>query len=176
LSSRALSGHSAEAAADPAIPAPRAPGGAVPPNGVRDLDELRAEAGQFFRWRFLTPDPWKTAHPFSLSAVATSTHLRLTVKSLGHGSAALQHLEPGTWVVAEGPYGAITAERRTHRHVLLVAGGLGITPMRALFESMPLRPARTCCSSTEPGLWTTSSSEPNWNTSPVRDELGCNTC
>jgi predicted ferric reductase len=102
------------------------------------LDELRAESGQFFRWRFLTPDLWKTAHPFSLSAAPGPTHLRLTVKSLGDGSARLQALEPGTWVVAEGPYGAVTAERRTMRNVLLIAGGVGITPMRALFETMPL--------------------------------------
>ena len=40
--------------------------------------------------------------------------------------------------MAEGPYGAITADRRTRRDVLLTAGGVGITPMRALFESMPL--------------------------------------
>lgn len=43
----------------------------------------------------------------------------------------------GTWVVAEGPYGAMTAARRTRRGVLLVAGGVGITPMRALFETIP---------------------------------------
>jgi ferredoxin-NADP reductase len=46
----------------------------------------------------------------------------------------------GTWVVAEGPYGAVTAARRTRRNVLLVAGGVGITPMRALFETIPLEP------------------------------------
>ena len=108
----------------------------------RDLDELRAESGQFFRWRFLTPDSWWTAHPFSLSAAPTATHLRLTVKSLGDGSGFLQRVEPGTWVMAEGPYGAMTAHRRTHRDVLLVAGGVGITPMRALFESMPLGPGQ----------------------------------
>jgi ferredoxin-NADP reductase len=34
----------------------------------RHLTELRAEPGQFFRWRFLSPDTWRTAHPFSLSA------------------------------------------------------------------------------------------------------------
>ena len=104
----------------------------------RHLNELGAESGQFFRWRFLMPDSWWTAHPFSLSAPPSSTHLRLTVKSLGDGSGGLQRLEPGTWVVAEGPYGAMTARRRTRRNVLLVAGGVGITPMRALFESMPL--------------------------------------
>ncbi len=44
--------------------------------------------------------------------------------------------------MAEGPYGAITAARRTRRHVLLVAGGVGITPMRALFETLPLAPGQ----------------------------------
>jgi predicted ferric reductase len=108
----------------------------------RDLNELQAESGQFFRWRFLAPDHWTTAHPFSLSAAPTSTHLRLTVKTLGDGSARLQDLEPGTWVLAEGPYGAMTAERRTRRHVLLFAGGVGITPMRALFETLPVEPGQ----------------------------------
>ena len=106
------------------------------------LDELRAEAGQFFRWRFLTPDTWLTAHPFSLSAPPTGDRLRLTVKALGTGSTQLQSVAVGTWVVAEGPYGAMTAGRRTRRHVLLVAGGVGITPMRALFETMPLTPGQ----------------------------------
>jgi predicted ferric reductase len=102
------------------------------------LDELSAEAGQFFRWRFLTPDTWRAAHPFSLSAPPTASHLRLTVKALGDGSRLLQNIEVGTWVMAEGPYGAMTAARRTRRDVLLVAGGVGITPLRALFETLPL--------------------------------------
>lgn len=46
-------------------------------------------------------------------------------------------MEPGTWLLAEGPYGAVTARRRSCRHVLLVAGGVGITPLRAPFETMP---------------------------------------
>lgn len=102
------------------------------------LDELEAQSGQFFRWRFLTPDQWRSAHPFSLSAPATDTRLRLTVKALGGGSRNLQQIAVGTWVVAEGPYGALTAARRTCDDVLLIAGGVGITPMRALFETLPL--------------------------------------
>jgi predicted ferric reductase len=64
----------------------------------------------------------------------------LTVKALGDASRRLQEVEVGTWVVAEGPYGAMTAQRRTRRDVALIAGGVGITPMRALFESIPLTP------------------------------------
>jgi ferredoxin-NADP reductase len=36
----------------------------------------------------------------------------------------------------------MTAARRTRRDVLLVAGGVGITPMRALLETMPLVPGQ----------------------------------
>ena len=108
----------------------------------RHLHELGARSGQFFRWRFLDPDLWLTAHPFSLSAPPTSTRLRLTVKDLGDGSGTLQQLEPGTWVLAEGPYGAMTADRRTRHNVLLFAGGVGITPMRALFETLPISPGQ----------------------------------
>ena len=62
--------------------------------------------------------------------------MRITIKALGDGSRRLQNLRPGTLVLAEGPYGAMTARRRTQRAVLLIAGGIGITPMRALFETM----------------------------------------
>jgi ferredoxin-NADP reductase len=64
------------------------------------------------------------------------------VKTLGDGSSRLQRVEPGTWVLAEGPYGAMTAERRLRRDVLLVAGGVGITPLRALLETLPLTPGQ----------------------------------
>ena len=63
--------------------------------------------------------------------------LRITVKAIGDHSAALRGLKPGVKVWAEGPYGAMTASRRSRGKVLLVAGGVGITPMRALFETLP---------------------------------------
>jgi ferredoxin-NADP reductase len=103
----------------------------------RHLDELRAESGQFFRWRFLTRDLWWATNPYSLSAAPRPDRLRITVKSLGAHSAALARLRPGTRVLAEGPYGALTAARRRQRKVLLIAGGIGVTPLRALFESLP---------------------------------------
>ncbi|MCU1657809.1 MAG: oxidoreductase FAD/NAD(P)-binding domain protein [Pseudonocardiales bacterium] len=106
----------------------------------RHLDALHAEPGQFFRWRFLTRDLWWAANPYSLSAAPRSDLLRITVKVSGGHSAALLHLKPGTRVLAEGPSGGFTAARRTRRKVLLLAGGVGITPLRALFETMPGQP------------------------------------
>jgi predicted ferric reductase len=101
------------------------------------LAELRAESGQFFMWRFLTREGWWQAHPYSLSAAPNGEWLRLTVKHLGDHSSGLAGLRPGIRVLSEGPYGAFTGRRRTRRKVLLIGGGVGITPLRALFESLP---------------------------------------
>ncbi|MEA2590090.1 MAG: hypothetical protein QOH66_3017 [Actinomycetota bacterium] len=106
----------------------------------RHLEELRADAGQFFLWRFLTRAGWWQAHPFSLSAAPNPEWLRVMVKAAGDYTAKLQTLQPGTRVIAEGPYGAFTEARRTRRKVLLVGGGVGIAPLRSLMETLRARP------------------------------------
>jgi len=103
----------------------------------RALSELQAQPGQFFRWRFLSRDLWWVSGPYSLSAPVRNNRMRITVKALGGHSAAVARLRPGTRVLTEGPYGAMTADLRTRRKVLLLAGGVGITPLRALFETIP---------------------------------------
>jgi predicted ferric reductase len=100
----------------------------------RHLDRLPARAGQFFIWRFLGHGRWWHANPFSLSAAPDGRSLRLTAKAVGSASAGLRHVPVGTRVFAEGPYGAFTALQRTKDATLLIAGGVGITPIRALLE------------------------------------------
>jgi predicted ferric reductase len=102
----------------------------------RHLDRLGARAGQFFLWRFLDRERWWSAHPFSLSEAPDGRSLRITVKALGDFSGRLAELEPGTRVIAEGPFGVFTEAARKREKVLLVAGGIGITPIRALMEDM----------------------------------------
>jgi ferredoxin-NADP reductase len=106
----------------------------------RHLDDMGAEAGQFFLWRFLTGSGWAKAHPFSLSAAPNARFVRITVKDLGDDSGRVQHLRPGVRVFAEGPYGTFTARRRTRRRVALIAGGIGVTPLRALLATLPGEP------------------------------------
>ncbi|WP_324788689.1 ferric reductase-like transmembrane domain-containing protein [Streptomyces sp. H51] len=103
----------------------------------RRLDEMGAEAGQFFRWRFLGEGLGWTSTPYSLSAPPRRDVLRVTVKALGDHSAAIALLRPGTRVWAEGPYGAMTQDRQTSHKSLLIGAGVGITPLRALFETLP---------------------------------------
>ena len=98
------------------------------------LERLSAEGGHFFNWRFAQAGHFWLQHPYSLSAAPTSNRLRITVKDLGDHSRDLIHLKPGVRVFMEGPYGAFTKNRATRKHVLLVGGGVGITPVRAIAE------------------------------------------
>jgi predicted ferric reductase len=100
----------------------------------RRLDELDAVAGQFFLFRFLTIGHFLTAHPFSLSLAPHGDQLRISVGSLGDHTSQFRHLRRGTLVFAEGPFGVFTAARSARRKILLVAGGAGIGPIRALAE------------------------------------------
>jgi predicted ferric reductase len=102
----------------------------------RHLDELPASAGQFFIWRFPGYGRWWQANPFSLSAAPDGRSLRLTAKAVGTGSARLRDIPVGSRVFAEGPYGAFTALQRTRDATLLIAGGVGVTPIRALLEEL----------------------------------------
>lgn len=101
------------------------------------LDRLDVAGGQFFRWRFLTRGCWWQSHPFSLSAAGNGRWLRITVKVVGSHTDDLRDLEPGTRVWMEGPGGTFTAAHRVRERTLLIAGGSGIAPIRALVEELP---------------------------------------
>ena len=106
----------------------------------RRLDRLGARAGQFLHWRFLDAPGWSRAHPYSLSAAPDGRSLRITAAHVGDGSSALRSLRPGSRVHVEGPFGRLHAGARRRQKVLLMASGIGVTPMRALLEGLPQSP------------------------------------
>jgi len=118
---------------------PEAPGVVSLEIGGRDLDRLRVRAGQFLHWRFLTRRLWWEAHPFSLSAAPDGRRLRITIKDRGDFTRGLAEISPGTRVVATGPAGGFVDDF-VSRRVALIAGGVGIAPIRALLEELPAAP------------------------------------
>jgi len=76
------------------------------------------------------------AHPFS-SRLPNGKYPAFTIKELGDYTRTLAQIPIGTPVFVEGPYGALTGAARTKARVLLIAGGIGITPLRALLEELP---------------------------------------
>jgi predicted ferric reductase len=104
----------------------------------RTLSRLAVSGGQFLQWRFLAPGLWWHAHPYSLSALPRPPYLRVTIKGLGDQSRAVARLKPGTRVIVEGPYGTFTRHRLVASRVVLIGAGVGVTPLRALLEDLPL--------------------------------------
>jgi len=105
----------------------------------RGLHRLSGHAGRFFIWRFLGLPGWTRAHPYSLSAAPGPHGLRITVQTVGDGSAALATLRPGSRVLIEGPYGRLSDRARTRHRIALIGAGVGLAPLRSLAEGLDYR-------------------------------------
>ncbi len=102
----------------------------------KHLESLGAVGGQFMLWRFMSKGLWWQSHPFSLSAAPNGRALRITVKAVGGYTRMLQDVPVGTRVLAEGPFGRFIGARRQRRRVTMIAGGIGVTPLRSIFEEL----------------------------------------
>jgi len=101
----------------------------------RHLHRFTFRPGQYANVAFLWKGLW-APHPFSFSAAPNGRFLRLSIKAVGDFTRRIHELRPGAFVLLEGPLGAFTAMTSTHEKYLMVAGGIGITPIRALIESL----------------------------------------
>lgn len=101
----------------------------------KKISRMGAEAGQFFMLRVLTTKQWWRPHPFSVSADPVNS-IRFTVGNRGDDTALLQDIKVGTRVILEGPFGVFSESKRTKQHVVLMAAGIGVAPIRALAESL----------------------------------------
>ena len=102
--------------------------------GGRNVATLRAAAGQFALLRPLTSSLVWQPHPYSISAAPRVDRIRFTIKALGGASELMTRLPVGTKVAIEGPYGTKIYEELRGSKLLLIAGGVGIAPVRSLLE------------------------------------------
>ncbi|MBI5744691.1 MAG: ferredoxin reductase family protein [Elusimicrobia bacterium] len=101
------------------------------------LENFQAEAGQFALLRFWAPGFKLQAHPFSFSKAPGGGELRFSIKKLGDFTAKLHaELKPGVPVMIDGPHGVFTPAKMRADKALFLAGGIGITPLRAMAEKI----------------------------------------
>jgi predicted ferric reductase len=95
----------------------------------------RFRPGQF-AWLKLAAAPHALVeHPFSYSSSASRPERpTFTIKAYGDFTSRVPHLRPGTPVLLDGPHGSYRARRHAERSVL-IAGGIGITPIISLLRS-----------------------------------------
>jgi predicted ferric reductase len=98
----------------------------------KQLQKLCYQGGQFATWWFLDGSLAWQGHPFSFSSTPGDKHIRITFKVLGDYTRKLPLVKPGTRVIMDGPHGIFTASLVTKPSVLLIGGGIGITPIRSM--------------------------------------------
>jgi predicted ferric reductase len=98
---------------------------------------FRFQPGQF-GWLTLWGSPFQiTGHPFSFSssAAAADGRVEMTIRSLGDFTSRIASAAPRQRVFLDGPYGAFTADSASADMLVLIAGGIGVTPMMSIVRT-----------------------------------------
>jgi len=101
----------------------------------KEINNFKFKAGQFGIFRFLNKDFYQ-AHPFSFSKVYNGNEIRISIKNLGDFTNKVKEIKVGTPVFIEGPFGVFTKNKIDNRNIVLIAGGIGITPIRSIIEEL----------------------------------------
>lgn len=91
-----------------------------------------------FGWLTVWGSPFRiTGHPFSFSSSAETRDgtVEMSIRNLGDFTSTVGEIPEGTRVYVDGPYGAFTIGNPADMHVL-VAGGVGITPMMSIVRTL----------------------------------------
>jgi predicted ferric reductase len=104
------------------------------------------QAGQF-AWIKAGRTPFHLGqHPISLSSkgdLSLDGIVTFTIKNLGDWSGKeVPALQPGARVWLDGPYGVFTMDRHQAMGYVLIGGGVGITPLYSMLQSMAEREDR----------------------------------
>lgn len=106
----------------------------------RNMAAFRFEPGQFATLHLLTRGLW-AGHPFSFSQEYDGVTLRFSIKALGDGTSLIAKLRPGVRVLIDGPLGTFVPRKARTDKFLLIGGGIGITPLRAIAGALAPRGA-----------------------------------
>lgn len=101
----------------------------------KDMQKYHFQAGQYANLTFFQKGMWFT-HPFSISCAPNGKYLRFSIKSLGDFTSEINKLTVGTKVLIDGPMGLFTESQAITNKFLLIAGGIGVTPIRAMIETL----------------------------------------
>jgi predicted ferric reductase len=88
-----------------------------------------------FAWIRLDRSVTAEEHPFTIASSAHDETTQFTIRHAGDFTRAVRQLPPGSPVWVDGPHGAFTGDHSTGSGLVLLAGGVGLTPMMSMIRT-----------------------------------------
>ncbi|MGP3956387.1 ferredoxin reductase family protein [Nonomuraea sp. 3N208] len=109
-------------------------------------DGFTFEPGQF-GWITVGRSPFAlTQHPFSFSSSAEADgRVQMSIRALGDFTSSVADLRPGTRAYLDGPHGVFSPDRNEGPGFVLIAGGVGISPVMSMLRTFADRDDRRPC-------------------------------
>jgi predicted ferric reductase len=100
-----------------------------------DMEKFKnRSAGQFASIRIYRDGAWSEPHPFTLSCSPEDETLRMTIKKSGDFTTVVPEIEPGTPIQCVGPFGQFCRGIDSKSNIVMIAGGVGITPFLSVLR------------------------------------------
>jgi len=106
------------------------------PRGSRHgLDGWTFAPGQF-AWLRLERSVFAQEHPFTIASGAhMDRQVEFTIRHAGDFTREVGRLQPGSPIWVDGPHGSFTSDKPTCTGVVMIAGGVGVTPMMSMIRT-----------------------------------------
>jgi predicted ferric reductase len=88
-----------------------------------------------FAWIRLDRSVLAEEHPFTIASSAHNGATEFTIRHAGDFTRTIRQLPPGSPVWVDGPHGAFTNDSGDSTGFVLMAGGVGITPMMSMIRT-----------------------------------------
>lgn len=100
-----------------------------------DMERFKnRKPGQYASIRIFQDGDWSAPHPFTLSCAPEDDTLRMTIKKSGAFTSSIPNIQPGTPIQCTGPYGQFCKDIGTSKEIVMIAGGVGITPFLSVLR------------------------------------------
>lgn len=115
---------------------------------IMDVEDERFSSfrpGQFATIRIMEDGKWSKPHPFTISG-APGDKLQMTIKRNGHFTSELiPALNDASQIQCAGPYGIFCKDIAVKEEIVMVAGGVGITPFLSVLRHFKKTEAKNTC-------------------------------
>jgi hypothetical protein len=101
------------------------------------------EPGQHLPIRLTRPDGSSIVRTYTLSSAASDNVYRLSIKRDGQASRLMHELSVGDHIEARAPAGSFTIDAQARHPAILLAAGVGVTPMIAMLRHLAYEGRRT---------------------------------